>query len=146
VRALVQRVSRSAVCVEGHPPVEIGRGMTLLLGVGRGDGPDELRFVAEKCAHLRIFEDDQGKMNRSILEVGGEALVISQFTLYADTRRGRRPSFVDAAPPEAAEAIYLAFVKALQDLGVPVKTGFFGARMQVEIHNDGPVSILVERP
>ena len=146
MRALVQRVSRSAVCIEGRPPAKIGMGMTLLLGVGRNDGPDETRFVAEKCAHLRIFEDDQGKMNRSILEVGGEALVISQFTLYADTRKGRLPSFVDAAPPEAAEAIYLAFVKALQDLGVPVKTGVFGARMQVEIHNDGPVSILVESP
>lgn len=146
MRALVQRVSRSAVYVDGHPPAEIGRGLTILLGVGREDTPEDLRFVAEKCANLRIFEDEEGKMNRSLLEVGGEALVISQFTLYGDTRRGRRPGFTDAAPPERARDDCERFVQVLQSLGVPVRTGVFGARMHVEIHNDGPVTFMIESP
>ena len=146
MRALVQRVSGAAVHIEGNPPARIGRGMLILLGVGRGDTPDDLRFVAEKCVHLRIFEDGQGKMNRSLIEVGGEALVVSQFTLYADTRRGRRPGFSDAAPPDVAERSYEDFVEALRGAGVPVCTGVFGAYMHVEIHNDGPVTILVESP
>jgi D-tyrosyl-tRNA(Tyr) deacylase len=120
--------------------------MLILLGVGRGDTQDDLRFVAEKCAHLRIFEDDRGKMNRSLLETGGEALVVSQFTLYGDTRKGRRPGFSDAAPPEVARVFYERFVEALQGLGVSVRTGVFGAHMHVEIHNDGPVTLMVESP
>ena len=146
MRALVQRVSRAAVYTQDRPPAQIGRGMLILLGVGRGDTPDDLRFVAEKCAHLRIFEDTQGRMNRSLLEIGGEALVVSQFTLYGDTRRGRRPSFTDAAPPDAAEKFYGDFVAALQAAGVGVRTGAFGAYMHVEIHNDGPVTLMVESP
>ncbi len=147
MRALVQRVSRSAVYIEGtSPAAQIGNGMLILLGVGRGDTRDDLRFVAEKCAHLRIFEDDQGKMNRSLLETGGEALVVSQFTLYGDTRKGRRPGFSDAAPPQVARVFYEGFVEALQGLGVPVRTGVFGAHMHVEIHNDGPVTLMVESP
>ncbi len=146
MRALVQRVSRSAVYTESIPPVEIGRGMLILLGVGREDSPNDLQFVAEKCAHLRIFEDDQGKMNRSLLEIGGEALVVSQFTLYGDTRKGRRPGFSNAAPPDVAKTFYERFVDTLRDLGVPVATGVFGAHMRVEIHNDGPVTLMVESP
>ncbi len=147
MRALVQRVSRSVVYVEcTSPAAQIGSGMLILLGVGRGDTQDDLRFVAEKCAHLRIFEDDRGKMNRSLLETGGEALVVSQFTLYGDTRKGRRPGFSDAAPPEVARVFYERFVEALQGLGVSVRTGVFGAHMHVEIHNDGPVTLMVESP
>lgn len=146
MRALVQRVSRSTVYIEGIPPVEISRGILILLGVGRKDTPDDLRFVAGKCAHLRIFSDDQGKMNRSLLEIGGDALVVSQFTLYGDTRKGRRPGFSDAAPPNVAKTFYERFVDALRDLGVPVATGVFGAHMRVEIHNDGPVTLMVESP
>ncbi len=146
MRALVQRVSRSAVHIDGQSSAEIGSGMVILLGVGRGDTEDDLRFVAVKCANLRIFEDDAGKMNRSLLETGGEALVVSQFTLYGDTRKGRRPGFTDAAPPDVAEAHYEQFVHVLRGLGVPVGTGVFGAKMQVEIHNDGPVTLLVENP
>ena len=120
--------------------------MLILLGVGHEDGPEDLRFVAEKCANLRIFEDDDGKMNRSLLDVGGEALIVSQFTLYGDTRKGRRPGFTRAAPPEIAEPTYERFAQSLRDLGIQVATGVFGAHMSVEIHNDGPVTLLVESP
>ena len=114
--------------------------------MGKADGEDALRFVAEKCANLRIFEDDAGKMNRSLLDVQGEALVVSQFTLYGDTRKGRRPGFTDAAPQEEAEATYERFVETLRELGLSVETGVFGAHMQVHIQNDGPVTLLVESP
>jgi D-tyrosyl-tRNA(Tyr) deacylase len=120
--------------------------MLILLGVGRDDTPDTLRFVAEKCVHLRIFEDEGGKMNRSLLEIGGEALVVSQFTLYGDTRKGRRPGFSNAAPPEVAQAFYERFVETLRGLGIAVATGVFGAHMHLEIHNDGPVTFMVENP
>jgi D-tyrosyl-tRNA(Tyr) deacylase len=144
MRVLIQRVSRAGVSVDGLVVSEIGRGLVLLVGVGQGDGPEEAAALAEKCAHLRIFEDEAGKMNRSALEVGGEALAISQFTLYGDARKGRRPSFVEAAPPERARSLYEAFVERLRGLGLRVGTGVFGAHMLVEIHNDGPVTIMVE--
>ena len=146
MRALVQRVSRSAVNIEGFEPVQIGKGLLILLGVGSGDTPDDVRFLADKCAHLRILEDEQGKMNRSLLEAGGEAMVVSQFTLYGDTRKGRRPSFVDAADPEVARLYYERFVERLRGLGVSVKTGEFGAHMEVELCNDGPVTLMLESP
>ena len=144
MRALVQRVSRSAVFIDGELTAEIGRGMLILLGVGRGDTPEDIQYVAGKCIHLRIFEDEQGKMNRSLAEIGGQVLVVSQFTLYGDTRKGRRPGYSGAAPPELAEAYYNEFVDALRSRGVSVSTGRFGANMQVEIHNDGPVTLMVE--
>ena len=144
MRALVQRVSRSAVFINGELTAEIGRGMLILLGVGRRDNPEKIRYVAGKCIHLRIFEDEQGKMNRSLAEIGGQVLVVSQFTLYGDTRKGRRPGYSGAAPPDTAEAYYNEFVDVLRSQGVSVRTGQFGANMQVEIHNDGPVTLMVE--
>ena len=146
MRALVQRVSRSAVEAEGFERVQIGKGLLILLGVGSEDTADDVRFLADKCAHLRIFEDEHGKMNRSLMEVGGEAMVVSQFTLYGDTRKGRRPSFVDAADPEIARTYYEKFVEVLRGLGVSVKTGEFGAHMEVELCNDGPVTLMLESP
>ena len=146
MRALLQRVSRAAVHVDGETVGEVGRGLLILLGVGSQDRPDDVDYVAEKVANLRIFDDDEGKMNLSVLDVGGGALVVSQFTLYADTSRGRRPGFTHAAPPELAQSLYEAFTDALRDLGVSVATGVFGARMHVEIHNDGPVTLVVESP
>lgn len=144
MRALVQRVSRSAVSIDGQVSAEIDRGMLILLGVGRQDTPDNIQYMADKCIHLRIFGDGQGKMNRSLLDVEGQALVVSQFTLYGDTRKGRRPGYSGAAPPEMAEAYYEDFVEALRSRGVSVRTGQFGANMQVEIHNDGPVTLMIE--
>ncbi|MCW5875170.1 MAG: D-tyrosyl-tRNA(Tyr) deacylase [Anaerolineales bacterium] len=145
MRALVQRVRSGAVSVAGEEIARIGRGLVVLLGVGPQDGEAQARYLAEKIATLRIFEDGEGKMNLSLLDVGGEAIVVSQFTLYADTERGRRPSFVRAAPPEQAEPLVARFAELLRAQGVPVQTGRFGAEMQVEIHNDGPVTILIER-
>lgn len=124
---------------------EIGRGLVVLLGIGHGDGETQAAFLAEKIANLRIFEDDQGKTNLSLLDVSGEAIVVSQFTLYADTRKGRRPSFTDAALPEVAEPLVSRFVERLRGYGVPTQTGRFGAHMSVEIHNDGPVTIWLEK-
>ena len=144
MRALVQRVGRSAVSINGQLSAEIGQGMLILLGVGRQDTPDNVQYLADKCIHLRIFGDEQGKMNRSLVDVGGQALVVSQFTLYGDTRKGRRPGYSGAAPPEMAEAYYNDFVEALRSRGVSVRTGQFGANMQVEIHNDGPVTLMIE--
>lgn len=144
MRALVQRVSRSAVSIDGQVSAEIDRGMLILLGVGRQDTQDNIQYMADKCVHLRIFGDGQGKMNRSLLDVEGQALVVSQFTLYGDTRKGRRPGYSGAAPPEMAEAYYEDFVEALRSRGVSVRTGQFGANMQVEIHNDGPVTLMIE--
>lgn len=145
MRALVQRVRSGAVSVAGEDIARIGRGLVILLGIGPGDAEAQAGYLAEKIATLRIFEDVQGKMNLSLLDVGGEAIVVSQFTLYADTERGRRPSFVNAAAPELAEPLVVRFVELLQAQGVPVQTGRFGAEMQVEIHNDGPVTIWLER-
>ncbi|KAA3642905.1 MAG: D-tyrosyl-tRNA(Tyr) deacylase [Chloroflexi bacterium] len=145
MRALVQRVQAGAVTVEERRVAEIERGVVVLLGVGPEDGEEQARYLAEKIANLRIFEDEAGKMNLSLLDVGGEAIVVSQFTLYADTRKGRRPSFVSAAAPEVAEPLVARFAAILQEQGVPAQTGEFGAHMLVEIANDGPVTIWMER-
>lgn len=145
MRVVLQRVSRGRVSVEGRTVGEIGPGLVLLVGAGHGDGEAQIELLVEKIAHLRIFEDEAGKMNRSLLEMGGEALVVSQFTLYADTRKGRRPSFTDAALPEVAAPLVERFAARLEALGVRVQQGEFGAHMLVEIENDGPVTILLER-
>ena len=144
MRAVVQRVSRAQVRVGGDPKGAVGRGMVVLLGVGRNDSAEAAAYLAEKVANLRIFEDEQGKMNRSLVETGGEALVISQFTLYGDARKGRRPGFDQAAPPEQAEPLYEQFVRELIARGIRVSTGVFQAQMQVELVNDGPVTILLD--
>jgi D-tyrosyl-tRNA(Tyr) deacylase len=145
MRAVVQRVSQASVAVEGQTVGAIGRGVVVLVGITHGDTPEQAEWLAHKVAGLRIFEDRAGKMNASIVDVGGAALVVSQFTLYADARKGRRPDFTAAAPPQLAEPLVAHFAQALRDCGVPVATGVFGATMQVEIHNDGPVTILLER-
>jgi len=145
MRIVLQRVRRARVWVGEELKGEIGRGVVLLVGVRRGDTLEDVKWLAHKCAGLRVFEDGEGKMNLSILDVGGEALVVSQFTLYGDTRKGMRPSFTEAAPPEEAEVLYGAFVEALKVEGVPVRTGVFGARMLVEIENDGPVTLILEK-
>ena len=145
MRALLQRVSKASVTVEGQTISAIEKGLLILLGVGHGDGEEQAKFLAEKIANLRVFEDAQGKTNLSILDVQGEALVVSQFTLYADARKGRRPSFIDAALPEVAEPLIHRFVELLRGQGVPTQTGKFGAHMAVEIHNDGPVTIWLEK-
>ncbi|UYN90566.1 MAG: D-tyrosyl-tRNA(Tyr) deacylase [Anaerolineales bacterium] len=145
MRALVQRVRAGAVSVDGQEIARIQRGLVILLGVGPQDGEAQAQYLAEKIANLRIFEDAEGKMNLSLLKVGGAAIVVSQFTLYADTERGRRPSFVNAAPPQQAEPLVERFVALLAAQGVAVQTGRFGAEMQVDIHNDGPVTIWLEK-
>jgi D-aminoacyl-tRNA deacylase len=145
MRALLQRVSKASVTVEGQTISSIEKGLLILLGVGHGDGEEQANYLAEKIANLRVFEDDQGKTNLSILDVKGEAIVVSQFTLYADTRKGRRPSFIDAALPEVAAPLVGRFVDLLRGQGVPTQTGRFGAHMEVEIHNDGPVTIWLEK-
>ena len=146
MRAVVQRVSRSSVTVDGEVVGAVDRGVMVLLGVAHGDGEEQARWLASKIAGLRIFEDAEGKMNRSLLDVGGGALVISQFTLYGDCRKGRRPSFSTAARPEIAEPLVEQFADYLRQEGVqPVESGVFGAYMQVEIHNDGPVTLILER-
>lgn len=145
MRALLQRVSKASVTVDEQTISAIGKGLLILLGVGHGDGEEQAKFLAEKIANLRVFEDGQGKTNLSILDVKGEAIVVSQFTLYANTRKGRRPSFIDAALPDAAEPLVNRFVELLRGQGVPTQTGRFGAHMAVEIHNDGPVTIWLEK-
>jgi D-tyrosyl-tRNA(Tyr) deacylase len=144
MRAVVQRVSRARVSVEGRVTGEIGAGLMVLLGVGREDSSAVATSLAEKVANLRIFEDEQGKMNRSLLDVEGAALVVSQFTLYGDARGQRRPSFISAAPPDKASALYEEFNSALRGLGVTVATGIFQAMMSVELVNEGPVTILLD--
>ena len=145
MRALLQRVSKASVRVDEQTISSIGNGLLILLGVGHGDGEEQAKFLADKIAHLRVFEDEQGKTNLSILDVKGEAIVVSQFTLYADTRKGRRPSFIDAALPDVAEPLVNRFVELLRGHGVPTQTGKFGAHMEVEIHNNGPVTIWLEK-
>ena len=144
MRAVVQRVSRAHVTLEGRVAGEIAAGLMILLGVGRNDTSAVAASMAEKIANLRIFEDDLGKMNRSLLDVRGSALVISQFTLYGDARGQRRPSFITAAPPEQAKKLYEDFCEALRQLGVTVATGVFGEMMSVELVNEGPVTILLD--
>ena len=144
MRAVVQRVSRASVTVDGRITSEIANGLMILLGVGREDTSAIAVSMAEKVANLRIFEDDQGKMNRSLLDVKGATLVVSQFTLYGDARGQRRPSFISAAPPEMAKALYEEFTRAMRALGVGVATGIFQTMMSVELVNEGPVTILLD--
>ncbi len=144
MRLVVQRVSRAKVTVEGRATGEIGAGLMILLGVGKEDTSAVAAAMAEKACNLRIFEDEQGKMNRSLLDVKGEALVVSQFTLYGDARGQRRPSFITAAPPELAKKLYEEFCEAMRELGVKVGTGIFQAMMSVELVNEGPVTILID--
>ena len=145
MKALLQRVSAGSVSVENQQIARIGRGLVILLGVQNGDTQAEAEWLAAKSSQLRIFEDDDGKMNRSLADISGEALVVSQFTLLADTRKGRRPSYIQAAQPEQAEPLVEAFVDRLASSGIAVGSGIFGAHMLVEIINDGPVTILLER-
>lgn len=144
MRAVVQRVSSGRVTVTGRPVASIGRGAVILLGIAPLDSEAQARLLVEKIANLRIFEDKLGKMNLSLLDIGGQAIVVSQFTLYADTRKGRRPSFTDAALPEHARPLVERFSSLLQQQGVPTQSGEFGAHMLVEIANDGPVTIWLE--
>ena len=146
MRAVVQRVARASVIVDGNTAGAISEGLMILLGVTHDDEEEQARWLAHKIAGLRIFEDEEGKMNRSLLDVGGSALVVSQFTLYGDCRKGKRPSFMDAARPELAERLYERFISLLGEEGVAqVESGVFGAHMLVEIHNDGPVTLILER-
>jgi D-aminoacyl-tRNA deacylase len=145
MRLLIQRVSQASVTVDEQTISSSGNGLLILLGVGHGDGEEQAKFLAEKAANLRIFEDEQGKTNLSVLDVKGEVIVVSQFTLYADTRKGRRPSFIDAALPEVAEPLVARFAELLRGHGVPTQTGKFGTHMLVEIHNNGPVTIWLEK-
>jgi D-tyrosyl-tRNA(Tyr) deacylase len=144
MRVVLQRVKSGRVSVAGHVIAEIDTGFVILVGIGPGDGEQQARKLCEKIANLRVFEDELGKLNLSLLDVGGQALVVSQFTLYADTCKGRRPSFTDAALPEVARPLVERFAEMLRQLGVPTQTGKFGAHMLVEIANDGPVTIWLE--
>jgi D-tyrosyl-tRNA(Tyr) deacylase len=145
MKVLIQRVSSGRVSVGSKVIASIDKGLVILVGIGHADDTTRVKSMAEKIATLRIFEDDADKMNLSILDTGGSALVVSQFTLYADTRKGRRPAFTDAAPPEIASRLVNDFIKALVDLGVPTQSGLFGAHMVVDIVNDGPVTIMIEQ-
>ncbi|HET7581049.1 MAG TPA: D-aminoacyl-tRNA deacylase [Bacillales bacterium] len=144
MRVVLQRSKKASVEVEGETVGQIDHGLMLLVGIKQDDEPKDIQYVAEKIANLRIFEDENGKMNLSLLDVGGAVLSVSQFTLYGDTRKGRRPSFIDAARPEKAEALYEAFNEALREKGITVETGQFGAMMDVHLTNDGPVTLIVE--
>jgi D-tyrosyl-tRNA(Tyr) deacylase len=146
MRAVVQRVKRALVRIDGETVGEIASGLLVLLGITHSDTADKARWLAEKIVGLRIFNDVEGKMNQGLADVGGSVLVVSQFTLYGDCRKGRRPSFVDAAPPEIAVPLYEAFVNGVKALGVRTATGRFGAMMEVELVNDGPVTLIVETP
>ncbi len=145
MRVLLQRVTSASVTVDGRVVGAIGKGFVALVGVTHGDGEEQAAWLATKTAGLRVFEDENDKMNASLADVGGAVLVVSQFTLYADTHKGRRPAFIDAAAPEVAEPLVERYAALLRAEGFPVERGVFGAYMQVEIHNDGPVTILLER-
>ena len=145
MRVVLQRVSRASVSVGSRVVGEIGRGFLVLAGFGPSDGDEQLQWMADKIAGLRLFADGEGRMNLGLAEVGGAVLVVSQFTLYGDARKGRRPSFVAAAPPQQAEPLYERFAAALAQRGIPVETGEFGALMEISLVNDGPVTLLLER-
>ncbi len=145
MKAVLQRAGRGSVTIDGVKVAEIGPGLVVLLGVAEGDTPEIAAYLAEKTANLRIFADEQGKLNLSLLEKGGEALVVSQFTLYGDCNKGRRPSFQQAAAPDVANALYEAYVAYLRGMGLKVATGVFQTDMAVEIVNDGPVTLILER-
>lgn len=144
MRVVLQRVNQASVSVDSQVIAKIGSGLVLLVGISPTDQPEQARYLAEKIAHLRIFEDQAGKMNRSLLDVGGEAIVVSQFTLFADTRKGRRPSFTSAAQPQIAQPLVEQFASFLAEMGIPTQSGEFGAHMLVELSNDGPVTIILE--
>jgi len=144
MKAVLQRVSHSSVSVDGQEITSIGKGLLILLGIEKKDTAENAASLCKKIANLRIFEDEQGKMNLSVLDIKGEALVVSQFTLMADTKKGNRPSFIDAAPPEIAEPLVGVFCQQLGEFGVPVRQGVFGAHMLIDLINDGPVTILLE--
>jgi D-tyrosyl-tRNA(Tyr) deacylase len=144
MRAVIQRVSRASVRIAGEVVGQVGPGLLVLLGVTHADTPEQARWLADKIVGLRIFNDAEGKMNLALADVGGGVLVVSQFTLHGDCRKGRRPSFVEAAPPEIAIPLYEAFIEAVKAQGVPVQTGRFGAMMEVELVNDGPVTLIVD--
>lgn len=146
MKALLQRVKNACVRVEGETVGDIGRGLLILLGVGAEDGEEEAGWLADKCARLRIFDDEEGQLNLSLLDVGGAALVVSQFTLYGDPRKGRRPSYAKAADPGKAAELVAVFCRRLEETGIEVEQGVFGARMEVELINDGPVTLMVESP
>ena len=146
MRAVVQRVTQSKVTVDEKTTGEIGAGLLVFLGVGTEDRSKDADYLADKIVHLRIFEDDNQKMNRSLLDTGGQMLVVSQFTLLGDSRKGRRPSFIRAAPPNLAERLYMYFVSLVWEKGVTVETGKFGAMMAVSLVNDGPVTLILESP
>ena len=144
MRAVIQRVTRASVSVDGERLASAGRGLLVLLGIAKGDTEAEAQRMARKCAEMRIFPDEEGKFNLSLLDVGGEALVVSQFTLLGDARKGKRPSFMAAAPPEEAQTLVKAFAEAMRSAGVPTQTGRFGAMMDVELVNQGPVTIVLD--
>jgi D-aminoacyl-tRNA deacylase len=144
MRAILQRVSVARVKIEGETVGEIGRGLLVLLGVAKSDAVEQARWLADKIVSLRIFSDAEGKMNLDLPEVNGAVLIVSQFTLYGDCSKGRRPSFIDAAPPETAIPLYEAFINAVKAHGIPTATGRFGAMMQVELINDGPVTLILD--
>jgi D-tyrosyl-tRNA(Tyr) deacylase len=145
LRAVVQRVRHARVTVEGETIAEIDRGFLILVGVAKGDTEAEARWLARRCAGLRVFEDDRGLMNLSLADIGGRALVVSQFTLYGDCLKGKRPSFSDSAPPEVAEPLYVLFAAALRAEGIEVTTGRFQAKMLVDLTNDGPVTLIIDK-
>jgi D-tyrosyl-tRNA(Tyr) deacylase len=146
MRVVLQRVSSASVRVDGNVIGDIGPGLVLLIGIHRNDTDEDMHYVMDKCVHLRIFSDETGKMNHSVLDTGGELLVVSQFTLYGDTRKGRRPGFDQAGRPDMAEPLYERAVARLRDHGLQVATGRFGANMQVDLINDGPVTLIIEHP
>ena len=146
MKVVIQRVKSAAVYVDGRVTGKIGQGLLVLVGVGKGDGEEDIAFMASKLPDLRIFEDASGKFNLSLREVGGEMLVVSQFTLYGDCKKGRRPSFIDAAEPPEAKKLYEQLIEKLKEQGVPVETGEFQAKMEVHLINDGPVTILLDSP
>ena len=145
MRAVIQRVSHGQVIVENKCIAKINKGVIILLGIAPNDGQEQIDYLVRKISQLRIFEDREGKLNSSLLEINGEAIVVSQFTLYADTKKGRRPSFTKAAQPKVAEPLVDKFVQALNETGIKTQSGKFGAHMHVDIHNDGPVTILIEK-